>query len=103
MNKAFRSAVAKRERPIAIAPVLHQFHRDVFDIPVDGAASWLVEMLAVCGTTNSIVHCFWPMSARDDDWLVTELCSGFFNERAEFRRDVALSLVDEAAPLFPKA
>ena len=103
MNKAFRSAVAKRERPVPIAPILHQFDRDVFDIPIDGAASWLVEMLAVCGTTNSIVHCFWPMTTRDDDWLVTELCSGFFDKRAEFSGDVALTLIDETATLLAKA
>lgn len=103
MYKPTRRPVAKRERPVAIAPVLHQFDRDIFDVPIDRPASWLVEMLAVCGTTNSIVHCFWPMSARDDDWLVTELCSGFFNERAEFRGDVALTLVDESAPFFTKA
>ena len=103
MHKPTRRAVAQRKGPVAVAPVLHQFDRDIFDVPIDGAASWLVEMLAIYGTTNSIVHCFWPMSARDDDWLVTELCSGFFDERAEFNGDIALSLVDEASAFFPKA
>ena len=59
-------------------------------------------MLAVCGTTDRIVHCFWPMTTRDDDWLVTELCSCTFQKQAEFSGDVALTLVDEAAPIFPK-
>lgn len=103
MHKPFRRTVAKRERPVQVAPVLHQFDRDIFDVPVDGTASWLVEMLTVCGTTNSVVHCFWSMSTCDDDWLVTELCSGFFQKRAEFSGDVALSLVDEASPIFRKA
>ena len=103
MHKPTRRTVAQRKGPVEIAPVLHQFDRDIFDVPIDGAASWLVEMLAVCGTTNSIVHCFWPMSTRDDDWLVVELCSGFSNERAKFGSDVALTLVDKAATFFPKA
>ena len=102
MNKASRRAVAKRERPVFVAPVLHQFDGDIFDVPIDRARSWLEEMLAIYGTTDSIVHCFWPMSRRDDDWLVAELCSGFFNERAEFDGDVALTLVDEAATFLAK-
>ena len=102
MNKASMRAVAKREGPVQVAPVLHQFDGDIFDVPIDRPASWLEEMLAIYGTTDSIVHCFWPMSRRDDDWLVAELCSGFFNESAEFGGDVALGLVDESAPIFPK-
>jgi hypothetical protein len=102
MNKSSRRPVANRERPVSIAPVLHQFDRDIFDVPIDRTRSWLEEMLAIYGTTDSIVHCFWPMSRRDDDWLVAELCSGFFNERAEFGGDVALGLVDEAATFLAK-
>jgi hypothetical protein len=102
MNEAFRRAVTKRKRPVEIAPVLHQFDRDIFDVPIDRPASWLVEMLTVCGTTNSIVHCFWPMSARDDDWLVTELCSGFFDKCAEFSGNLTLSSGYEPAAFLPK-
>ena len=102
MHKPTRRPVAKREGPVEVAIVLHQFDRDIFDVPIDRARSWLEEMLAIYGTTDSIVHCFWPMSRRDDDWLVAELCSGFFNERAEFDGDVALTLVDEAATFLAK-
>ena len=102
MHKPTRRPVAKRERPVEVAIVLHQFDRDIFDVPIDRARSWLEEMLAIYGTTDSIVHCFWPMSRRDDDWLVAELCSGFFNESAEFDGDVALTLVDEAATFLAK-
>ena len=103
MHKATRRTVAKRKGPVEIAVVLYQFDRDIFDVPIDRPASWLEEMLAIYGTTNSIVHCFWPMSARDDDWLVTELCSGFFNERAEFGGDLTLSSGYEPAAFFTKA
>ena len=102
MHKSTRRPVAKREGPIQIAPVLHQFDRDIFDVPIDRARSWLEEMLAIYGTTDSIVHCFWPISRRDDDWLVAELCFGFLNESAEFDGDVALTLVDEAATFLAK-
>jgi hypothetical protein len=43
------------------------------------------------------------MTARDDDWLVTELCAGFFDERTKFCSDIALTLVDEASALLPEA
>jgi hypothetical protein len=39
-------------------------------------------MLAVAGTADCLVHIFWPMSAGNDDWLVTELSAGFLNKDA---------------------
>jgi hypothetical protein len=43
------------------------------------------------------------VTARDDDWLVTELCAGFLDKGADFSGDVTLTLVDEPAPFLLEA
>jgi hypothetical protein len=70
------------------------------DVPINSAASWFVEVLAITGTTDRLVHCLWPMTARDDEWLVTKLCAGFLQKSAEFNGDITLSLVYEAPAIF---
>ena len=57
-------------------------------------------MLAIAGTTDCLVHIFWPVTASNDDWLVTELSSGFLNENAQFSANVTLSLASKTPALF---
>ena len=57
-------------------------------------------MLAVAGTTDCLVHIFWPVTAGDDDWLVTELSAGFLDKNAQFHADVTLRLVGESPAFF---
>ena len=60
-------------------------------------------MLAVAGTADCLVHIFWPMSAGNDDWLVTELSAGFLNKDAQFHADVTLRLIGESPAFFINA
>ena len=57
-------------------------------------------MLAIAGTTDCLVHIFWPVAAGNNDWLVTELSSGFLDENAQFSADVTLRLVSKTPALF---
>ena len=57
-------------------------------------------MLAIAGTTDCLVHIFWPVAASNNDWLVTELSSGFLDENAQFSADVTLRLISKTPALF---
>ena len=57
-------------------------------------------MFAIPSAAYHLVDSVWPVTARDDEWLVTELCAGFLDKGADFSGDVALSLIHEAAPFF---
>ena len=103
MNKAFGGAEPRAVGPVLDAPILDCFYRYALDVPVDCSASWLVQMLTIAGTVDRLVHCFWPMTARDDEWLVTELCAGFLQEGADFHGDIALARVLESSALLSQA
>ena len=60
-------------------------------------------MLTVAGTTDCLVHIFWPVAAGDNDWLVTELSAGFLDKDAQFHADVTLRLVGESPAFFINA
>jgi len=60
-------------------------------------------MLAIAGSTNCLVHIFWPMPASNNDWLVTELSAGFLDKDAQFSADVTLSLTNKTPALFINA